>query len=235
MKVQHLRTGREMKLGNVLTFMANERVCERGRRAGDIIGIHNHGQLQIGDTLTEGESAAVQGHSVFRAGALPRARPRDPFKAKQLQKGLPQLGEEGAIQVFGPVVGNALLLGAVGQLQFEWSRTVQHEYGCRRAWSPAASRWRARSFDEGPTSRQAHELGGEPWTAGGRAVNDLNMDYAPTVLVEYAPELRAIEANWPKIKSAARARGAGVPEAVGQLRRTFVPKGNFPTAILVFA
>ena len=119
MKVQHQRIGREMKLGNVMTFMANERVASQDAVAGDIIGIHNHGQLQIGDTLTEGETLGFKGIPYFAPEMFRVARPRDPFKAKQLQKGLQQLGEEGAIQVFETVSSNTLLLGAVGQLQFE--------------------------------------------------------------------------------------------------------------------
>jgi peptide chain release factor 3 len=119
MKVQHQRMGREIKLGNVMTFMANERVASEDAVAGDIIGIHNHGQLQIGDTLTEGEALSFKGIPYFAPELFRVARPRDPFKAKQLQKGLQQLGEEGAIQVFETTVGNTLLLGAVGQLQFE--------------------------------------------------------------------------------------------------------------------
>ena len=119
MKVQHQRMGREIKLGNVMTFMANERVQSEDAVAGDIIGIHNHGQLQIGDTLTEGEALGFKGIPYFAPELFRVARPRDPFKAKQLQKGLQELGEEGAIQVFETIVGNTLLLGAVGQLQFE--------------------------------------------------------------------------------------------------------------------
>jgi peptide chain release factor 3 len=119
MKVRHQRMGREMKLGNVMTFMANERVQSQDAVAGDIIGIHNHGQLQIGDTLTEGEALGFKGIPYFAPELFRVARPRDPFKAKQLAKGLQQLGEEGAIQVFETLVGNTLLLGAVGQLQFE--------------------------------------------------------------------------------------------------------------------
>ena len=102
-----------------MTFMANERVASEDAVAGDIIGIHNHGQLQIGDTLTEGEALLFKGIPYFAPELFRVARPRDPFKAKQLQKGLQQLGEEGAIQVFETTVGNTLLLGAVGQLQFE--------------------------------------------------------------------------------------------------------------------
>jgi peptide chain release factor 3 len=119
MKVQHQRIGRETKLGNVMTFMANERVASQDAVAGDIIGIHNHGQLQIGDTLTEGEALGFKGIPYFAPEMFRVARPRDPFKAKQLQKGLQQLGEEGAIQVFETVSSKTLLLGAVGQLQFE--------------------------------------------------------------------------------------------------------------------
>jgi peptide chain release factor 3 len=114
-----VRADREMKIGNALTFMANERVASEDAVAGDIIGIHNHGQLQIGDTLTEGETLGFKGIPYFAPELFTIARPRDPFKAKQLQKGLQQLGEEGAIQVFESVVGKTLLLGAVGQLQFE--------------------------------------------------------------------------------------------------------------------
>jgi len=119
MKVRHLRSGREMKLANALTFMANERVASEDAVAGDIIGIHNHGQLQIGDTLTEGEPLAFRGIPYFAPELFRVARPRDPFKAKPLGKGLQELGEEGAIQVFTSAHTNTVLLGAVGPLQFE--------------------------------------------------------------------------------------------------------------------
>jgi len=119
MKVRHLRTSREMKLANVLTFMANERVASEDAVAGDIIGIHNHGQLSIGDTLTEGELLEFKGIPYFAPELFRVARPRDPFKSKPLAKGLRELGEEGAIQVFESTHGGTLLLGAVGPLQFE--------------------------------------------------------------------------------------------------------------------
>jgi len=119
MKVKHLRLDREMKIANAQTFMANERVASEDAVAGDIIGIHNHGQLQIGDTLTEGEALGFKGIPYFAPELFRVARPRDPFKAKPLQKGLRELGEEGAIQVFETTSGHALMLGAVGQLQFE--------------------------------------------------------------------------------------------------------------------
>jgi peptide chain release factor 3 len=118
MKTRHVRGGRDMKLANALTFMANERILKEDGVAGDIIGIHNHGQLQIGDTLTEGEALGFKGIPYFSPELFRIARLRDPLKSKQLQKGLQELGEEGAIQVFELESGQ-MLLGAIGQLQFE--------------------------------------------------------------------------------------------------------------------
>ena len=118
MKVRHVREGREMKIANALTFMANERVHMQEAYAGDIIGIYNHGQLHIGDTLTEGETLGFTGIPYFAPELFRSARARDPLKGKQLHQGLKELGEEGAIQVFEGEFGN-LMLGAVGQLQFE--------------------------------------------------------------------------------------------------------------------
>ena len=119
MKVRHLRSGRDMKLANALTFMANERVTSAGAVAGDIIGIFNHGQLQIGDTLSDGEPLVFKGIPYFAPELFRSARPKDPMKSKQLQKGLQELGEEGAIQVLTARQGAQTLLGAVGRLQFE--------------------------------------------------------------------------------------------------------------------
>lgn len=119
MKVKHVRLGREVKLANALTFMANERCLKDDAVAGDIIGIHNHGQFQIGDTLTEGENLCFKGIPYFSPELFRMARLKDPLKSKQLQKGLQELGEEGAIQVFESLGTGAMLLGAVGQLQFE--------------------------------------------------------------------------------------------------------------------
>ena len=118
MKVLHVRGKRDMKLANALTFMANERILKEDGVAGDIIGIHNHGQLQIGDTLTEGEALGFKGIPYFSPELFRAARLRDPLKSKQLQKGLKELGEEGAIQVF-ELEGGQMFLGAIGQLQFE--------------------------------------------------------------------------------------------------------------------
>ncbi|MEP6655607.1 MAG: peptide chain release factor 3 [Betaproteobacteria bacterium] len=173
MKVRHLRNAREMKLGNVLTFMANERVASEDAVAGDIIGIHNHGQLQIGDTLSEGEALAYKGIPYFAPELFRVARPRDPFKSKQLQKGLQELGEEGAIQVFETAQGKTLLLGAVGQLQFEVvADRLAREYKADALYDPASistARWLVfpddvtrRNFEREQAASMAADVDGNP-------------------------------------------------------------------------
>jgi peptide chain release factor 3 len=143
-KLQHLRLGREMRIANAQTFMANARKSSEGAVAGDIIGIHNHGQLQIGDTLTEGETLTFRGIPYFAPELFVSARPADPLKAKQLQKGLKELGEEGAVQVFKNEMGRRLL-GAVGRLQFEIvAHRLKGEYNVEAAYDPAdiyTARW----------------------------------------------------------------------------------------------
>jgi len=173
MKVRHLRAGREMKLGNALTFMANERVQSENAVAGDIIGIHNHGQLQIGDTLTEGEELAYTGIPYFAPELFRVARPRDPFRAKQLAKGLQELGEEGAIQVFESTHANTLLLGAVGPLQFEIvAHRLATEYKVDALYDPAnvsTARWLTfpdagvrRDFEREQAAALATDVDGNP-------------------------------------------------------------------------
>ena len=145
MKVKLIRTDHEIKLANALTFMANERILMEDTVAGDIIGIHNHGQLHIGDTLTEGEKLVFKGIPYFSPELFRAARLRDPLKNKQLQKGLRELGEEGAIQVFENLATGALLLGAVGNLQFEVvAQRLQNEYRVDAIFEPVdiyTARW----------------------------------------------------------------------------------------------
>jgi peptide chain release factor 3 len=119
MKAFHVRSGKEMKLANALTFMASERDIVEKAYPGDVIGIHNHGTISIGDTFTEGEALSFTGIPNFAPELFRRARLKDPLKMKQLQKGLAQLSEEGATQFFRPLMSNDLILGAVGVLQFE--------------------------------------------------------------------------------------------------------------------
>ena len=172
MKVKHVRAGRDMKLANALTFMANERVIKEEGVAGDIIGIHNHGQLQIGDTLTEGENLGFKGIPYFSPEMFRAARLRDPLKSKQLQKGLQELGEEGAIQVF-ELEGGQLLLGAVGVLQFEIvAQRLKDEYKVDAMFETAdihTARWLTfpdeltrRNFEREQYARLGKDIDGNP-------------------------------------------------------------------------
>lgn len=119
MKMLQVRTGKEVKISNALTFMASDREIVESAYPGDVIGLHNHGTIGIGDTFTQGEELSFTGIPNFAPELFRRARLRDPLRLKQLQKGLTQLSEEGATQFFKPLLGNELVLGAVGTLQFD--------------------------------------------------------------------------------------------------------------------
>jgi peptide chain release factor 3 len=119
MRLHHVRLGKEVRVADALTFMAADRVQAETAFAGDIIGLHNHGTINIGDTFTEGEKLAFTGIPDFAPELFRRALLRDPLRMKALQKGLAQLCEEGATQLFKPLRNADLILGAVGQLQFE--------------------------------------------------------------------------------------------------------------------
>ncbi len=119
MKMHQVRLGKEVRIADALTFMAGERTHLDEAWAGDIIGLHNHGTIQIGDTFTEGEVLNFTGIPHFAPELFRRVRLKDPLKSKQLQKGLQELSEEGATQVFMPLRNNELIVGAVGMLQFD--------------------------------------------------------------------------------------------------------------------
>lgn len=129
MKIHHVRLNRDILINNALTFMAGEREQTETAWPGDIIGLHNHGTIQIGDTFTEGELIKFTGIPHFAPELFRRVRLKDPLKTKALIKGLTQLSEEGATQVFRPLNSNDLILGAVGVLQFDVvAYRLQHEY-----------------------------------------------------------------------------------------------------------
>ncbi len=119
MKMKHVRSGKDVKIADAVTFLAGDRENVEEAWSGDIIGLHNHGTIQIGDTFTEGEALKFTGIPHFAPEMFRRVRAVDPLKTKQLQKGLKQLSEEGAVQLFMPMNNNDLILGAVGQLQFD--------------------------------------------------------------------------------------------------------------------
>lgn len=130
MKMYQVRLGKDVKVANAITFMASEREQVEEAWPGDIIGLHNHGTIQIGDTFTQGESCKFSGIPNFAPELFRRVRLRDPLKMKALQKGLDQLSEEGASQVFKPLNSNDLIVGAVGVLQFDVvAFRLKNEYG----------------------------------------------------------------------------------------------------------
>ena len=130
MKLTHVRTKKPMAITNPVLFLASDRELAEEAWAGDIIGIPNHGQLRIGDTLTEGEALRATGIPSFAPELLQSCRAGDPMKAKHLEKALMQFAEEGAAKVFKPSFGSGFIVGVVGALQFEvLASRIEQEYG----------------------------------------------------------------------------------------------------------
>jgi len=145
MQLQHVRSGKKIRVADALTFLASDRQHADDACAGDILGLHNHGTINIGDTFTEGEKLHFTGIPNFAPELFRRAVLRDPLKMKALQKGLDQLCEEGATQLFRPLRNNDLILGAVGPLQFDVvAFRLRSEYGVECKFEPvqvATARW----------------------------------------------------------------------------------------------
>lgn len=145
MKLRQVRTGKDLVVADALTFMAGDRARTGEAWPGDIIGLHNHGTIQIGDTFTQGEMLRFSGIPNFAPELFRRIRLRDPLKQKQLLKGLIQLSEEGAVQIFRPLANNDLIVGAVGVLQFEVVvARLKSEYSVEAIYEPinvATARW----------------------------------------------------------------------------------------------
>ncbi len=145
MKVFQVSTGKQIKISNAVTFMSRERSSAESASAGDVIGIHNHGGIGIGDTFTQGEKLNFQGIPNFAPELFRRAQLKDPLKTKALKKGLDQLSEEGATQVFRPISNSTQILGAVGILQFDVvAHRLKYEYGvdCQfETINVATARW----------------------------------------------------------------------------------------------
>ena len=199
-----VRSGKTVRPSSVVTFMSQRRELLEEAYAGDIIGIPNHGTLQLGDTLTEGESLQFTGLPFFAPEMFQAVEVADPLRAKQLKHGLAQLGEEGAIQVFRPHLGGPLLLGAVGQLQFEVvAHRLQHEYGVAARMMPAKqtiARWIS-ADDERELKKfidfYAHRIAYD-------AVD------APAYLAAYSSELKVAQEEWPRIQFHALREHAGL-------------------------
>ena len=204
MRLKNCRTEKFFRPSSVVSFLSQRREQVEDAYAGDIIGIPNHGVLQLGDTLTEGEDLQFTGLPFFAPELFQTVEVADPLRSKQLRTGLGQLGEEGAIQVFKPVAGSLLLLGAVGQLQFEVvAHRLKHEYGCEARLSPAryvAARWvtcdddrELQRFIDANSHRVAHDAVGAPAFLAGNAI-----------------EIDVAQEQWPKIKFHALREHAGL-------------------------
>lgn len=145
MKMRHVRIGKTVQVSNAITFQADERKHVDEAWPGDIIGLHNHGTIQIGDTFTEGEELKYEGIPYFAPELFRRVVLKDPLRLKALQKGVVQLCEEGATQVFRPMRNNDIILGAVGVLQFDVAaHRLKDEYGVEAIVeniSVATARW----------------------------------------------------------------------------------------------
>jgi peptide chain release factor 3 len=145
MKMRHVRIGKDVRISDAVTFLAGERTQADVAWSGDIIGLHNHGTIQIGDTFTAGKDFKFIGVPHFAPELFRRVRLRDPLKSKQLRQGLTQLSEEGATQLFMPLTSNDLILGAVGILQFDVVVfRLQQEYKVDCGYEPvnvSTARW----------------------------------------------------------------------------------------------
>ena len=145
MKLTHVRTGKPMAVSSPVLFLAADRELAEEAWAGDIIGIPNHGQLRIGDALTEGEALRFTGIPSFAPELLQGVRAGDPMKAKHLEKALMQFAEEGAAKVFKPLVGSGYIVGVVGALQFDvLASRIEQEYALPVRFEPSAftsARW----------------------------------------------------------------------------------------------
>jgi peptide chain release factor 3 len=145
MKMRHHRIGKDINVSNATIFMAQDRSNVEEAYPGDIIGVHNHGTIKIGDTFTDKEPLKFTGIPSFAPEHFRRVRLKNPLKVKQLEKGLVQLAEEGAVQLFRPLISSDYILGAVGVLQFDVivSR-LKNEYGVDALYEGieyATARW----------------------------------------------------------------------------------------------
>jgi peptide chain release factor 3 len=193
MKLLHVRSGKEIRAGQVVSFLSQRRETVEDAWPGDIIGLLNHGSIDIGDTFTVGESLSFTGIPYFAPELFQGVTLKDPLKGKQLQKGLQQLGEEGAIQVFKPVFGNEMILGAVGLLQFEVvSHRLKVEYGVEAStrslsfygarWITSSDKKKLAEFERQLAGNLSHDASGSlAFLATSRPNLDLTMERWPDI------------------------------------------------------
>lgn len=194
MKLHQVRTGKDLRISDALTFFAAEREHLEEAWAGDIIGLHNHGTIQIGDTFTEGEKINFTGIPHFAPELFRRVRLKDPLRSKQLRQGLQELAEEGATQVFYPERSNDIILGAVGVLQFDVvASRLKEEYKVECIYEPV-NVWSAR-WVESTNKKKLAEF-------GDKAMENLAIDGGGhlTYLAPTRVNLSLTEERWPDIE-----------------------------------
>ncbi len=194
MKMRHVRIKKDLKIADALTFFSSEREQLEEAYAGDIIGLHNHGTIQIGDTFTEGEVLGFTGIPHFAPELFRRVRLKDPLKSKQLRQGLQELAEEGATQVFFPERNNDIILGAVGVLQFDVvASRLKEEYKVECAYE-AINVWSAR-WIECSDEKKLKEF-------KDKAYENLAVDGGGhlTYLAPTRVNLSLMEERWPEVK-----------------------------------
>ncbi len=193
MRMNHVRLGRETKITDAVTFMAGDRVKVAEAYAGDIIGLHNHGSIQIGDSFSEGEPIVFQGIPNFAPELFRRVRVRDPLKSKQLEKGIRELSEEGATQAFMPLSGNDIVVGAVGSLQFDLvAYRLREEYRADCLYDQSSvytARWVICEDENKLTEFRAKNLGQLALDGGGFL----------TFLATSRANLELVQERWPGV------------------------------------
>ena len=196
MKLHHVRSKKAMAISNPVMFLAAERETAEDAWAGDIIGIPNHGQLRIGDALTEGEALRFTGIPSFAPELLQNVRAADPMKAKHLDKALTQFAEEGAAKLFKPNIGAGWIVGVVGQLQFEvLASRIELEYGLPVRFEQTqyvSARWIS-----GPKSQLDDFINRNK----GQMANDHDGD--PVYLTRLQWDIDRAERDWPDVKLSA--------------------------------
>ncbi|GMW06880.1 MAG: peptide chain release factor 3 [Gammaproteobacteria bacterium] len=196
-KLFHVRLGKEVRVADALTFMAADRGRVDEAYAGDIVGLHNHGTIAIGDTFSAGEELQFTGIPSFAPELFRRVRLKDPLRMKQLVKGLEQLSEEGTTQFFRPLIGNDLILGAVGMLQFDVvAYRLGDEYGVEAAFETVdvqTARWISCADDKRMKDFRNRYMMNLAEDAAGSLVY-----FAPSLI-----NLRLVQEKWPEVAFAA--------------------------------
>jgi peptide chain release factor 3 len=193
MKLLHVRSKKQMAVANPVLFLAADREVTEEAWAGDIIGIPNHGQLRIGDALTEGEALRFTGIPSFAPELLQACRAGDPLKAKHLDKALTQFAEEGAAKVFKPAFGSGFVVGVVGQLQFEvLASRIELEYGLPVRFEPTqftSARW-----------VQGSQMAVEAFAAANKQHMATDSDGDPVFMTRLQWDIDRVARDYPDVK-----------------------------------